>query len=219
MLLELDEQILKTELEIHAFGKRKRIMKEVELLRRPPSITSVQRVPSQTHSHSLSQSISLPETTQRSLNSPLHNILSPESPPHTGDISVSPAATSTLRRDSDPGSSFRISVTDQESTTASNSMVGLGLGAGTSSLATSTAGSVDRFEPTKVVSFTRLFLYSHLINPTYSLKKNRPAHLNLSPSENALTTRSKTTGFSPKSSELVQDDRTALSDVCILPSA
>lgn len=156
VLIELDEQILKTELEIHAFGKRKRIMKEIEQLQRPPSISSlVQRVPSQGHSHSFSQSISLPGSAQQSLHSPMANILSPESPPHTGDISVSPAPTSTLRRDSDPGSSFRVSITDQEST-ANNSMVGLGLGAAASVLAASTVGSVDKFEPSKGVSQFKL---------------------------------------------------------------
>ena len=65
---------------------------------------------------------------------PMTAMLNPESPPHTGDLAGTPAFAN-MRRDSDPGSSMRVSETehDQDSTTANNSTVdgtGLGLGIG-----------------------------------------------------------------------------------------
>lgn len=150
VLLELDSNILKTELEIHAFGKRTRIVKEIAELRRPPSITSSeQRGSSQAHSHSLSQSISLPNSAHHSLNSP-----------HIGEIAASPAPMSS-RHDSDFGSSVHASVTDQdpESTaadTTNSSMVGLGIGLAASVATASTLGADDQFIP-KTVSLMGVY--------------------------------------------------------------
>ncbi|KAH8118838.1 hypothetical protein DFH11DRAFT_1569588 [Phellopilus nigrolimitatus] len=200
VLLELDANVLKTELEIHAFGKRSRIVKEIAELRRPPSVvSSVQLAPSQSHSRTISQSISLPSSAHHSLHSPLGAVMSPDSPPNTGDLAATPSpGMGSMRRGSDPSSSARVSETDQdqESTTVNNSMLGLGIGAATSILAGSAIGSMEKLEPPK--------------------GKNRPAYLNLSPSDNSLSTRAKSIGanFSPKSAmdESIRDDRAALSD-------
>jgi hypothetical protein len=132
VLLELDANLLKTELEIHAFGKRTRIAKEIAELRRPPSSPSQL---AQSHQRTISQSTSILGSHQ-SLRSPLAlgSILSPESPPHTGDVAGTPAF-GNMRRDSDPGSFVRVSDTshDPDSSTANNSTngsSGLGLGIG-----------------------------------------------------------------------------------------
>ena len=82
-------------------------------------------------------------------------MLNPESPPHTGDLAGTPAFAN-MRRDSDPGSSMRVSETehDQDSTTANNSAVdgtGLGLGIGVA------IGSAEHLEPQKVVRSPLVF--------------------------------------------------------------
>lgn len=195
VLLEIDANVLKTELEIHAFGKRTRIAKEIAALRPPPP-ESLQPPPSDSliHSRSASQSVSLPSSTHHSTRSPLGfgAMLSPESPPHTGDLAGTPAF-GTMRRDSDPGSSLRVSETDQEpesstvnNSTVSSSTMGLGISMPT--------GSGERLELPK--------------------GKNRPAHLNLYPSDPALNSKSKMAKFSPKSiaEESLREERSAMSD-------
>ncbi|KAL5507750.1 BOI2 [Sanghuangporus vaninii] len=197
VLLELDQNVLKTELEIHAFGKRARIMKEITELKRPSSsMSSVQSAPSHMHTHqrTASQSVSIPGSVHHSLRSPMPMtaMLSPESPPHTGDLAGTPAF-GNMRRDSDPGSSMRVSETDHDqepdSTTANNSTIdgtGLGLGIGVA------VGSAEHLEPQKV--------------------KNRPAYLNLSPSEHSLNGKSKAPTLSPRSAQESKEERAALSD-------
>ena len=160
VLLELDANVLKTELEIHAFGKRTRIVKEITELRRPSSaMSSVHLTPSQGHTRTISQSMSLPGSAHHSLSSPMtiNGALSSESPPLTGDLSGTPV-TNAIRRDSDPGSSMRASETehdrDQESSTVNESVtgasvVGLGLGA-IGTFANSVVGSDDKIDQQKV---------------------------------------------------------------------
>lgn len=93
-----------------------------------------------------------------------HSMLSPESPPHTGDIAATPAFGT--RRDSDPGSSLRVSETDNdqepESSTVNNSTVnssvlGLGIAGAMSSFAGAAVGSADA---PKGVGYPFLFLVS-----------------------------------------------------------
>lgn len=198
VLLDLDVNLLKSELEIHAFGKRMRIANAIAELRRPPSIISssasgthtqqtgmgtgrsttphTPRTPltsqAPTHEHSLSQSISLPGSSHASmimgLGSP-YGVLSPESPPHTGDIAATPAMMSTFRRDSDPGSSIRnASTTDHgentATSTANTSATGLGLGWAHSVIASSTIGSSANLEPAKSPVSSKLFKSSFMSN-------------------------------------------------------
>lgn len=126
VLLELDANILKSELEIHAFGKRTRIVKEISELRRPPSIISS----APAHTRTVSQTMSLPGSAHHSLRSPLAlgSALSPESPPHTGDLAGTPAFAN-MRRDSDPGSFVRVGETEHDASTAGSSALGLGIAA------------------------------------------------------------------------------------------
>ena len=130
VLLELDANVLKSELEIHAFGKRTRIIKEIDALRRPPSIvsTGTNNGLQQSHQRTISQSVSLPRSAHHSLQSPLAlgGALSPESPPHTGDLVGTPAFAN-FRRDSDPGSFIRVGENDHDASTAGSSALGLGI--------------------------------------------------------------------------------------------
>lgn len=162
VLLELDANILKTELEIHAFGKRTRIMKEITELRRPPSVQS-SVVP--THSRTISQSISLPGSAHHSMVSPMSTLGGSGSPPHTGEFPISPGY-SAMGRDSDPNSSHRESETDAGETTAVNSSsVGLGFGATPSITTGSTIGSQERLDMPKVIKkfATLLSLDTYLV--------------------------------------------------------
>lgn len=162
VLLDLDVNLLKTELEIVAFGKRMRIANAIAELRRPPSVIS-ERTHSQSasrslsHQHSQSQSFSAPDSANPSLHNPFSSVISAESPPHTGDIVASPAVLPTPRRDSDPGSSQNNgssgsvgrSVTDNggDTSTASTS-IGLGLGVPAST--SSPIGSFEKLESGKL---------------------------------------------------------------------
>ena len=129
VLLELDLAILKSEIGIAAYGKRMRIANAIADLRRPPSILSSEQ---HTRPGSLSQGSPLPHQSvplspsgQGSVG--LESLISPESPPHTGDFPGHPQALIPARRDSDPG--VRSNVTDSTAT------VGLGLGIPTALLA------------------------------------------------------------------------------------
>jgi len=129
VLLELDLAILKSEIGIVAYGKRIRIANAIADLRRPPSILSSGQ---HTRPGSLSrgsplphQSVPLSPSGQGSIG--LDSLISPESPPHSGDIPGHPLNLIPVRRDSDPG--VRSNVTD------SNATIGLGLGIPSSLLA------------------------------------------------------------------------------------
>lgn len=118
MLLDLDANLLK-ELDIVAFGKRMRIANAIHELNRPPSIVSSENSgrangntaahPRQSTSSSLGASGPSPLIT---------TLLSPESPPHSGDIAVTPDRRS--RPNSEPGSA------PEPSASTNDSVVGLG---------------------------------------------------------------------------------------------
>ena len=126
VLLELDLAILKSEIGIVAYGKRMRIANAIADLRRPPSILSSEQ---HTRPGSVSRGSPLPHQSvlgasgQGSIG--LESLISPESPPNSGDLPGHPLTPA--RRDSDPG--VRSNVTD------SNATVGLGLGIPTALLA------------------------------------------------------------------------------------
>jgi hypothetical protein len=129
VLLELDLAILKSEIGIVAYGKRMRIANAIADLRRPPSILSSEQ---HTRPGSVSHGSPLPHQSVPLSLSPsgrgsvgLESLVSPESPPNSGDLPGHPPVPA--RRDSDPG--VRSNVTD------SNATIGLGLGIPTSLLA------------------------------------------------------------------------------------
>jgi hypothetical protein len=126
VLLELDLAILKSEIGIVAYGKRMRIANAIADLRRPPSILSSEqhtRPGSVSHGSPLPHQSVLGSSGQGSVG--LESLISPESPPNSGDLPGYPPAPA--RRDSDPG--VRSNVND------SNATVGLGLGIPTALLA------------------------------------------------------------------------------------
>jgi hypothetical protein len=104
VLLELDLAILKSEIGIVAYGKRIRIANAIADLRRPPSILSSSaehtRAGSLSHGSPLpQQGISLSPMAQGSAG--LGSLVSPETPPDSGDLTGHPPVPA--RRDSDPG--------------------------------------------------------------------------------------------------------------------
>ncbi|KAH9942598.1 hypothetical protein B0H21DRAFT_751037 [Amylocystis lapponica] len=146
VLLELDANILKTEIGITAFGKRVRIANAITELRRPPSISEsehpqpVMTPRSQTQSllYSHSHSASMQSSGQQSwANSPLYpsqgfspalsngiaSATSVESPPHTGDLPASPSGRNGWRE----SDRTAVSATAAESEQA-KAAVGLGIG-------------------------------------------------------------------------------------------
>lgn len=106
------------ELDITAFGKRMRIANAIQELHRPASVVSSDNsgrngqmaTPGSYHNgHGARQSLG--SSVQHSVGSPNPpaNIISPESPPHTGDF---PDTTERrLRPESDPGIDFQQRVT------------------------------------------------------------------------------------------------------------
>ena len=122
VLLELDLAILKSEIGIVAYGKRIRIANAIADLRRPPSILS-STAEQHTRSESLSRGSphaqqSLPVSPMGQGSVGLGSIMSPESPPDSGDLTRHPSVDA--RRDSDPGV--------WSNPTENNGQVGLGLG-------------------------------------------------------------------------------------------
>jgi len=117
VLLELDLAILKSEIGIAAYGKRIRIANAIVDLRRPPSILSSEQHTRDSHGSPLPhQGLTLSTGGQGSAG--LESLVSPESPPNSGDMSGHLYVPE--RRDSDPG--VRSNVTD------TNAAIGLGLG-------------------------------------------------------------------------------------------
>lgn len=129
VLLDLDVNLLKSEIGIPAFGKRMRIANCITDLRRPPSIGYSDQAPSQSisqsqsqpypFSHSHSQSQSFHSSAHTSLNGPFYpgglganvpqspgygSVMSAESPLHTGDLPGTPLSPlgRDLHRASDP---------------------------------------------------------------------------------------------------------------------
>ncbi|KAI0677703.1 hypothetical protein C8Q78DRAFT_106103 [Trametes maxima] len=159
VLLELDANILKSEIGIAAFGKRVRIVNAISELRRPPSLSESEphpppaltprslthsfQYPGSHHSHpSHSHSHSIQSSAHQSFtNSPMYappspsvangigsagiaSITSPESPPHTGELS--PMVRNGWRG-SDPGS-INGSAINLEDEARGRAVLGLGLG-------------------------------------------------------------------------------------------
>lgn len=135
--MELNVDLLKTEIGIIAFGKRKRIANCIEDLKKPPSILESSQT---TNSESLfSHSRTMSSAQQSFFYSPptidshtaIPSVLSRESPPHTGDITSTPNQNDVTRRrsrrGSDPGS-LNGSFIDMIRRNSRNSMIGLGLG-------------------------------------------------------------------------------------------
>ncbi|KAI0371457.1 hypothetical protein BV20DRAFT_1120507 [Pilatotrama ljubarskyi] len=209
VLLELDANVLKSEIGIAAFGKRVRIVNAISELRRPPSISESEQHPapvltprSLTHSfqysishhshpsHSHSQSIQS-SAHHSLLNSPmfsppspsvngmgtagLASITSPESPPHTGDLS--PMGRNGWRA-SDPGS-INGSAINLEDEARGRNVVGLGLGLPSTSSQAKGA-------------------------------KGRPAQLVLSPSDSALG--EKVSAIQGRTSDSIKDERAVMSE-------
>ena len=139
--MELDVELLKTEIGIPAFGKRKRIAKCIEELRTPPSVVESPQVAQRDihHSHSWSAS-----SAQRSFKSPLFSVpasipdedseqiadaYSPESL-NVGGTSETTEARFLARRGSDPGSVNGVLLAEPPGITRASSrasMIGLGI--------------------------------------------------------------------------------------------
>ena len=150
VLLELDATVLKTEIGVVAFGKRVRIANAITELRRPPSVNYSDQpvspllpnphpvLPSPGHSRSESQApsqsysyASVRHSLQGPMNfgSPVYAILSPESPPNTGDIAGSPAAMSfTASQSINMSSDARDAASEEAIVTEEGGVVGLGIG-------------------------------------------------------------------------------------------
>ncbi|KAI0043502.1 hypothetical protein FA95DRAFT_1524163, partial [Auriscalpium vulgare] len=169
VLLDLDINVLKTEIGITAYGKRMRIANAITELRRPPSVISSDHLPA--HSHSQSQSLSHSQSltassARQSLNSPytnntglspasavdplgsagLHSVMSPESPPHSGDLAGTPALPG--RRDSDPGSSqLNLQTAEVDD---NRPVIGLGLGI-PAGLLSSAPGRTNKGRPAQLM--------------------------------------------------------------------
>lgn len=147
-----------------AFGKRMRIANAIAELRRPPSIVSSDQLQPPHHQRAVSQSVSLPNSANHSLHSPLSawqsgyasgrgdgastiNGTGAHSPsaftfaqaahsPHSGEI-LSPPVSRQSKQDSEPASSMRMSVIDTTEQTATSTTAGSSLtGLGISSNST-----------------------------------------------------------------------------------
>ena len=147
VLLDLDVNLLKSELEITAFGKRMRIANAIAELKRPASVVSSELLQQPHHQRQVSQSVSLPNSANLSLHSPLSawqsgygsargdgastiNGSGTHSPsaytfaqaghmPHSADLSAGLGARQ-FRQGSEPASSVRMSVIDNSEQTATS---------------------------------------------------------------------------------------------------
>jgi hypothetical protein len=117
VLLELDVSVLKSEIGIVAYGKRMRIANAITELRRPPSVLS-SSAEQDTRPGSLSHGSPLTQQGMSIGSAGLGSLVSPESPPDSGDMIGRPYVHA--RGDSDPGVLSKAS--------DSNATVGLGLG-------------------------------------------------------------------------------------------
>lgn len=210
VLLDLDVNLLKTEIGILAFGKRARIANAITELRRPPSVVYSDHTPAQsqstsqppTYGYSHSHSQSFQSSGQVSLHSPMYPVgFSPTGPPSTGygmvmsPIAMTPESPtrpgdtvdSHQRRVSDPVSSASLSVNVTDTDDGTNGIKGamersamLGLGLGVPS-----AVNGQRY---------------------------RPAQLMLSPSDSNLG--SKTRAVAGDIPQEADEERAFMSEVC-----
>ncbi|KAI9447510.1 hypothetical protein H4582DRAFT_2137033 [Lactarius indigo] len=122
VLLDLDVNVLKSEIGIMAYGKRMRIANAITELRRPPSVMSSADQP--TRPGSYSQGSPFPPLgtvlNSSSLDSAGQNLVSPDSSPDSGLAAVTPDS---AHQNSDPG--VRTSLDKENNSSAT---IGLGLG-------------------------------------------------------------------------------------------
>lgn len=219
VLLDLDVNLLKTEIGIPAFGKRMRIANAITDLRRPPSVIYSDHAPTQSqsttqsqpqsygYSHARAQSIQ--SSVNNSLNSPMYaggfnglpsagygSMMTSESAPQTSEIPSAARMEKEQRRVSDPASSAGVSLsvtdTDEKANGSSDSAVrtALMIGGGMAGLG--------------------------LGVPTNGFK-NRPAQLSLSPSDNNLRSNTRAVGGNIPE-EVGDDELVVMSDVSVLCS-
>ena len=218
VLLDLDVNLLKSELGIPAFGKRMRIANYIADLRRPPSIvysdgptqsTSISQSQSQPYGVSHSHSQSVQSSAHNSLNnSPFYpsgfsshglpsagfgSILSAESPLHTGDLPGTPLSPlgRDLKRASDPVSNAGHNVSMFDAHDRAHDR------------AHDIRGAMERSAMVGLGVGVPAAL-------TPGSHKNRPAQLMLSPSDSNLVIQKSITRDIPEETE---DDRGVASEV------
>jgi hypothetical protein len=189
VLLDLDVNVLKSEIGILAYGKRMRIANAIAELRRPPSVMSSSADHTRPGSFSQNNPFLHLETSR---NPPgQNNLVSPESSPNSGDLAADVSPDSAGRPNSDPG--VRTNNVNNSSAT-----IGLGFGIPTSLIP---GARQDKGVVGGVLVRPRDVADGHL-------QKARPTQLSLSPSDGAL---------GPNAQAVVdvqeQEDRAALSDV------
>ncbi|KAL6307047.1 hypothetical protein BKA93DRAFT_770292 [Sparassis latifolia] len=205
VLLELDANVLKSEIGITAFGKRIRIVNAINELRRPPSLSEsdhpaplmTPRSQSQSLAYSHSHSASMQSSAQSWANSPLYtapgfspisSVTSTESPQYAGDLPGSPVKKNGFRV-SDPASIHQVLPEQAQplnEKAKDKAVAGLGLGF------PSPPATVNGKEP-----------------------KSRPAQLLLSPSDGALGIRAVN---DDQASEAAEEEHTVMSDTEITRS-
>ena len=124
VLLDLDVGVLKSEIGIVAYGKRMRIANAIAELRRPPSVMS-SSADQHTRSGSYSQSPFPHSEATQNFAAPdsagPNSLISPESPPDSGDFVA--VSSDSARPNSDPGVQSSMDKVNNSSVT-----IGLGLG-------------------------------------------------------------------------------------------
>lgn len=183
--------LLKSELEIAAFGKRMRIAHAIAELRRPPSVNSSD------HQRAPSHSTSLPSSHQ-SLNSPLTNPYGngrgSDSPWLSGDMPASPATMVTSVNTNDNTSYINGGTLDSE-TLAVGKVNGSGLMVPTTSVSKGTCSP-------PITLLIILFV-----------QKGKPSQLSLSPSDGNIHAKAVGGSIVPEEDETAGDERSVLSDV------
>ncbi|KAF7984746.1 hypothetical protein HWV62_11697 [Athelia sp. TMB] len=214
VLLDLDVNMLKTEIGIPAFGKRMRIANAITDLRRPPSVVYSDHVPAMSpittqpqssYGYSHARARSVQSSAQNSLNSPMYgngfnglpsagygSMMTSESAPQTSEIpNAATMGERDQRRISDPISSAGLSVnvtdTDERTNASSEDRTAAMLAAGV------VAGGVG------------VGLGVH------NTSKNRPAQLTLSGSDTNLRSGARAVGGNIPE-ENFEDERAFMSD-------
>ncbi|CDO77198.1 hypothetical protein BN946_scf184747.g11 [Trametes cinnabarina] len=213
VLLELDANVLKTEIGIAAFGKRARIVNAISELRRPPSIAESEQqappvltprslthsfqYPGSHHSHpSHSHSYSMQSSAHQSLtNSPMYAPPSPSVGNGLGSAGIA-----SITSPESPPNTGELSSAAQNGWRASDpgSIAGNGMSASTTE------------EDVKGRSVAGLGLGLPSASPQANGAKARPAQLVLSPSDSALG--EKVTAIQGRASDSIKDDRAVMSE-------
>ncbi|KAH9056353.1 hypothetical protein EDB87DRAFT_1637438 [Lactarius vividus] len=145
VLLDLDVNVLKSEIGIMAYGKRMRIANAIAELRRPPSVMS-SSADQHTRPGSYSQGSPFPllGTAQNSssLDTAGQNLVSPDSSPDSGLAAVTPDS---VHQNSDPGVRTSLDQVNDSSAT-----IGLGLGIPTSLIPGAGQGKSVKARPTQL---------------------------------------------------------------------